>query len=55
LVHFEETDDVRVAIMREKEIKGWKRARKVELIEKENAEWRDLAEEWYDLDNPSRK
>ena len=48
LVHFEETDDVGAAIAREKEIKGWKRARKVILIQKNNPDWRDLANEWYD-------
>ena|SRR5439155_14882369 len=48
LVHWEETLDVRVAIRREKEIKGWLRAKKVALIEKHNPTWKDLAEEWFD-------
>ena len=43
LVHAEEHADVRDAIRREKELKGWKRARKVALVESTNPDWRDLA------------
>jgi putative endonuclease len=43
LVHFEPYQDVRAAIAREKEIKGWNRAKKVALIEKSNPAWEDLA------------
>ena len=46
LVYFEETFDVYVAIAREKEIKGWLRAKKIALIESMNPDWRDLSEEW---------
>jgi putative endonuclease len=46
LVYFEVFGDVREAIAREKQIKGWLRARKVALIESGNPEWRDLAPEW---------
>ena len=42
LVHFEPFQDVRGAIEREKQIKGWTRAKKVALIESRNREWRDL-------------
>ena len=42
LVYFEEFDDVRDAIAREKEIKGWRRERKIRLIESTNPEWSDL-------------
>jgi len=42
LVFFEETSDVLSAIAREKEIKGWRRAKKVALIESQNAKWQDL-------------
>jgi putative endonuclease len=42
LVCFEEFADVHEAILREKRIKTWKRAWKVELIEKENPLWDDL-------------
>jgi putative endonuclease len=42
LVHFEHTHDVAAAIAREKQLKGWTRARKLELIERHNADWQDL-------------
>ena len=42
LVHFETTNDVRVAIAREKQLKGWPRARKERLINRHNSGWRDL-------------
>lgn len=44
LVHFEMFGDIRVAIAREKEIKGWRREKKVWLIERGNRTWEDLAE-----------
>ncbi|HEV2671759.1 MAG TPA: GIY-YIG nuclease family protein [Gemmatimonadales bacterium] len=44
LVYFEQFSDIRDAIAREKQIKGWVRARKVELIEARNRTWEDLAE-----------
>ena len=48
LVFFEATNDVMAAITREKEIKGWRRAKKVALIEEHDPEWRDLAKDWFD-------
>ena len=42
LVYFEVCEDVRVAIQREKNIKKWRRRWKIELIEKNNPNWRDL-------------
>ena len=47
LVYYEETSDVYSALAREKQIKGWLRAKKVALIEAENLEWKDLSLEWY--------
>ena len=44
LVYCESTHDVLSAIRREKQIKGWTRKRKIELIEHANPDWRDLAE-----------
>ena len=44
LVYFEQTTGIEVAIHREKQLKRWNRAWKVELIEKENPEWQDLKE-----------
>ena len=46
LVHFEIYDEVEQAIAREKEIKGWSRAKKNALIAASNPEWKDLANEW---------
>ena len=43
LVHYEVFTDIRAAIRREKEIKGWRRAKKIALIEKTNPTWEDLA------------
>jgi len=47
LVYFESTSDVNEAILREKHIKGWLRAKKIKLIESMNPEWKDLSEEWF--------
>ncbi len=47
LVHFETTNDIKFAIQREKQLKKWYRKWKIELIEKENPEWKDLAEDWF--------
>ena len=46
LVYFETTTDVRSAIEREKQLKGWLRARKNTLVESVNPEWKDLSDEW---------
>jgi putative endonuclease len=48
LVHYEKFTNVSSAITREKQIKGWSRGKKIELIEFENPLWEDLAEHWYD-------
>ena len=45
LVWFEVYDDPTAAIEREKEIKKWRRAWKIALIEKENPDWNDLYSE----------
>lgn len=47
LVHWESFDDVRNAIDREKELKGWTRVKKMALVEATNPKWKDLAEDWY--------
>jgi putative endonuclease len=46
LVLFEEFSSVSHAISREKQIKGWRRSRKIALIEAENPDWSDLAATW---------
>jgi putative endonuclease len=47
LVWFERFFDPRNAIAREKQLKGWKRAKKIALIAKSNPTRIDLSEEWY--------
>ena len=47
LVYFEEFRDVTNAITREKELKGWLRRKKIDLIQKENPLWRDLSGELF--------
>lgn len=47
LVYYEETDDISLAITREKQMKVWKRAWKIELIEKDNPGWEDLSRDWF--------
>jgi putative endonuclease len=44
LVHFEVTNDVRAAIAREKQVKSWRRAKRIALIEQGNPEWQDLSQ-----------
>jgi putative endonuclease len=48
LVYYEATEDVRCAIGREKQIKGWLRAKKIALIESVNPQWSDLSSGWYE-------
>ncbi len=47
LVYFEETNDVHVALNREKYLKGLLRKKKIALIESMNLEWKDLSEGWF--------
>ena len=46
LVLFERFGFVENAIAREKELKGWKREKKIALIERENPTWVDLSADW---------
>lgn len=48
LVYHEQTEDVRAAIAREKQIKGWLRRKKMALVESMNPTWKDLAKDWFD-------
>jgi putative endonuclease len=50
LVWFESHQDVTRAIEREKQLKGWRREKKIALIEKTNPTWQDLSRDWYDLE-----
>jgi len=47
LVYYESTPSVHVALEREKQIKGWLRAKKIALIESMNPGWKDLSDEWH--------
>jgi len=47
LLYWESYDDVYKAIGREKQLKGWRRAKKIALIESTNPHWLDLSKEWY--------
>ena len=46
LVWFERYATPTSAIAREKQLKGWRRARKIALIEQQNLEWQDLSKDW---------
>ena len=46
LVYHELHHDVRDAIAREKQIKSWRRSKKIDLIKSLNPTWKDLSEEW---------
>src|ERR1700704_355299 len=46
LVYYEEYSQVTTAIAREKEIKGWRREKKLKLILADNPDWADLSAEW---------
>jgi putative endonuclease len=48
LVYYESLAYPGAAIAREKEIKGWRRSKKIRLIESMNPHWHDLAEQWAD-------
>ena len=47
LAHYEVTSDINSAIAREMQIKGWRRSKKLALVETTNPQWRDLAMAWY--------
>ena len=46
LIYYEATQDISAALAREKQIKGWRRAKKISLIEEMNPGWKDLSLEW---------
>jgi hypothetical protein len=50
LVWFQRRCDLSKAIAREKELKGWRREKKIALIEAANPTWEDLSRDWYDLE-----
>jgi putative endonuclease len=46
LVHMESTNDIYSALNREKQLKGWSRSKKINLIESSNPNWNDLSDKW---------
>ena len=48
LAYYEEFGDVRAAIAREKQIKGWRRSKKLDLIKSVNPKWEGLSAGWYE-------
>jgi putative endonuclease len=46
LVYYERFVDVQAAIAREKQLKGWRRDKKIALVRSKNPAWIDLSEEW---------
>jgi len=52
LLYYEVTDDVSSAIAREKQIKGWRRSKKVAQVESRNPRWQDLASDFADSQPP---
>ena len=53
LIYFECFVYPDAAIRREKEIKGWRRSKKLKLIESMNPRWEDLASDWQDMYKPA--
>jgi len=48
LLYWESFDDVWNALDREKQLKGWRRAKKIALIQSMNPQWKDLSRSWYE-------
>ena len=48
LAYYETTTDVYNTVSREKQVKGWRRAKKLVLVETMNPGWKDLSVGWYD-------
>src|SRR5262249_48927213 len=53
LVYWESFDDVQKAITREKQLKRWRREKKIWLVQRFNPGWKDLAAGWYSTQGPS--
>lgn len=55
LVYFEMFGEILDAIAREKQIKGWRRMKKIALIESANRDWKDLSADWYGAERKTQK
>jgi|ERR1700686_2479612 putative endonuclease len=47
LLYRESFDDVQKAINREKQLKGWRRSKKIALLQSQNPHWLDLSRDWF--------
>jgi putative endonuclease len=54
LAYYERYTSIHQALAREKQIKGWRRIRKIELIVSMNPTWADLAADWYTFRGPQK-
>ena len=48
LAHYEVTTDIQSAIAREKQLKGWRRSKKIDLVTSSNPTWVDLSLDWHE-------
>jgi len=48
LVYFEEFGEIQLALSRERELKKWRRSKKIARIESMNPKWQDLSKDWFD-------
>lgn len=48
LLYVETTSDANSAIGREKQIKKWRREKKIALVDSQNPDWKDLSDGWYE-------
>jgi putative endonuclease len=46
LLYYESHEDIKQSIVREKQLKGWRREKKINLIHTQNPDFKDLAETW---------
>ncbi len=51
LMHYEKFNDINQAIAREKQLKGWRKEWKWDLVKEHNPELKDLAADWYTADD----
>ena len=47
LLYYETASNVQVAIAHEKQLKSWRRSKKIALIEASNPQWKEFSLEWY--------
>jgi putative endonuclease len=55
LVYYEEADTLQNAYAREHQLKGWLRAKKIDLIQAMNPTWAELSDGWYEEENQGLK